>query len=225
MLGSVLTLASFLKLIHAVFLGGRPASLDRAREGGFTMWLPTLLLALACVAFGVFAYWVPLQHLIYPSLPFQVDPIGIWQPELTTILMLVALGVGAVVYLLGTARKPASGRTFVGGEKIADEEESRVPGTAFYSSVKQLPVLGDMLRFGEAGALDLYSWTRGLLQGLGVVFRNSVDWLLDRFYHYIAEFVRVAGKGVSYLMTGRLPLYVSWIFLGAALFYLVLMLG
>ena len=225
MLGSVLTLASFLKLVHTVFLGARPASLDRAREGGFTMWLPTLLLALACVAFGVFAYWIPLQHLIYPSLPFQVDPIGIWQPELTTILMLVALGIGAAVYLLGTARKPVSGRTFVGGEQIADEEESRVPGTAFYSSVKHMPVLGDMLRFGEAGALDLYSWTKGLLQGLGVVFRNSVDLMLERLYYYVGEFVRLTGKGASYLMTGRLPLYVSWIFLGAALFYLVLMLG
>lgn len=224
MLGSVLTLASFLKLLHAVFFGQRPDSLSRVREGGFTMWLPTVVLALLCIAFGVFAYWLPLRHLIYPSLPFHVSPIGIWQPELVTVLMFVALGIGAVVYLLGTARRPSYGRTFVGGERIADDEESRVTGTAFYSSVKALPVVGDLLRFGEAGSLDIHSWIIGLLGGLGGVLRNSVDWALERLYRYLGELVRVTGGGLSHLVTGMLPLYVSWVFLGAAMFYLILLL-
>ena len=224
MLGSVLTLASFLKLLHAVFLGGRPAPLAKVREVGFTMWLPTVVLALLCVGFGVFAYWGPLQQLVYPALPFAVEPIGIWQPQLATILMVIALGVGAVVYLFGTVRKPTVGRTFVGGEKIADDEESRVPGTAFYSSVKELPLIGDLLRFGEAGAFDLYNWIDGFLTGLGVVFRNSIDWAVEQGYGKIGELVRVTGRGLSYLMTGRLPLYLSWVLLGAGLFYLVLLL-
>ena len=219
-----MTLASFLKLLHAVFFGQRPDSLGRVREGGFTMWLPTVTLALLCIVFGVFAYWLPLRHLIYPSLPFRVSPIGIWQPELVTVLMLVALGIGAVIYLIGTARKPSVGRTFVGGERIADQEESRVTGTAFYSSVKTLPVVGDLLRFGEGGALDLHSWIVGLLGGLGAVLRSSVDWALERLYRYLGELVRVTGAGLSHLATGMLPLYVSWVFLGAAIFYLVLLL-
>lgn len=224
MLGSVLTLASFLKLLHAVFLGGRPASLAKVREVGFTMWLPTVILALACVGFGVFAYWGPLQQLIYPALPFAVEPIGIWQPQLATVLMVIALGVGAVIYLLGTVRKPVVGRTFVGGEKIADDEESRVPGTAFYSSVKELPMIGDLLRFGEAGALDFYNWVHGLLDGSGVVFRQGIDRALEFLCDYLARLVQATGKGLSRLHTGSLPLYVVWIFLGAIVFYLVLVL-
>ncbi|MBN2538304.1 NADH dehydrogenase [candidate division WOR-3 bacterium] len=224
MLGSVLTLASFLKLLHAVFFGQRPAELSRVREGGFTMWLPTISLALLCIAFGVFAYWLPLRHLIYPSLPFDVDPIGIWQPELVTVLMFIALGVGAVIYLLGTARKPVAGRTFVGGERIADNEESRVTGTAFYSSVKNLPVLGDLLRFGEAGSFDLFNWVRGVLGGLGSALRVVLDETIDKAFGLLGRFVLVVGAGVSKLMTGMLPLYVSWVFFGAALFYLILVL-
>jgi len=223
MLGSVLTLAYVLKLLHAMFLGQRPDYLARAREGSFTMWLPTVILALTSIAFGVFAYQLPLRLIIYPALPFGVQPLGIWQPVLTTLLVLIGLGVGAVVYLLGTGRKPVEGKSFVGGEKIAYEEESRVPGTAFYSTVKQMPVIGEMLEFGESGSFDLHSWFRGIFEGLGAVFRNSIDLILDRAYYYLAELVRVTGMGLSYVMTGRLTFYLAMLLIGAGVFYIVLM--
>lgn len=223
MLGSVLTLASFLKLLHAVFLGQRPAGLAKVREGSFTMWLPTAVLALLCIAFGVFAYQWPLRGLIYPALGFWPEPLGIWQPVVTTLLLFIALGIGAVIYLFGTARKPTLGVTFVGGEKIAEEEEGRVPGTAFYSSIKELPVVGDLLRFGEAGAFDLYNWVGALLNGLGEVFRRTVDRALDLGYRYVGQFVVTAGAGMARLMMGGLPLYIAWVLLGAVLFYLVLL--
>ncbi len=222
MLGSVLTLASFLKLLHAMFLGQRPTALDKVREGGFTMWLPPLVLALFCVAFGVFANQLPLRGLIYPALPFAVESFGAWQPVLATLLLLVGLGIGALIYLLGTGGKPATGRTFVGGEKITDEEESRVPGTAFYSPVKTLPIIGEMLHFGEAGAFDMYEWVKGIAGGLSAVFREVVDRVLDRGFVSVGSLVRSAGKGLSYLSSGRLPVYVAWVFLGAALLLILL---
>ncbi|MBM3790704.1 MAG: hypothetical protein FJW35_10210, partial [Acidobacteria bacterium] len=222
MLGSVLTLASFLKMLHAMFFGQRPAALAKVREGGFTMWLPPLVLALLCVAFGLFAYQVPLRGLVYPALPFAVEPFGVWQPVLTTLLLLVGLGLGALIYLLGTGSKPAVGKTFVGGERIADEEESRVPGTAFYSPVKSLPVIGELLHFGEAGAFDLYNWVKGLAGGLSAVFREAVDRVLDKAFVSVGALVRSAGQGLSYLSSGRLPVYVAWVFLGAALLLLLL---
>jgi len=163
MLGSVLTLASFLKLTHTIFLGRGPKSLAKAREGSFTMWLPTAVLAIICIVYGVFAYQVPLPDFIYPSLPFCVEPFGIWQPVLTTLLILISLGIGALIYLFGTARKPIEVRAFVGGEKIAESEEGRVTGAALYSSLKRLPVISWLLRLGAAGAFDLYNWLMKLL--------------------------------------------------------------
>jgi formate hydrogenlyase subunit 3/multisubunit Na+/H+ antiporter MnhD subunit len=225
MLGSVLTLASFLKLLHAVFLGQRPAALARVREVPTAMWLPTALLALGCVGFGVFARELPLNRLILPSLGFHGQNIaGIWQPLPATLLLLVALGLGALIYVLGSATKPVAARTFVGGERIADEEESRFPGTAFYSPVKQLPIVGELLDFGGRGAFDLYNWVCGVLRGLGVVFRAWIDRALEALAESAGSLVTFCGRALSRLQNGNLPLYVGWIFAGAVVFYLVLLL-
>lgn len=230
MLGSVLTLASFVKLMHSVFLGQRPLQLARVREVPITMWLPPLLLALTCVIFGVFAYHIPLSGLVFPSLLMpsgvmhQISLAGVWQPVLATLLGLAALGLGAIVYLFGTVSRPAAGRTFVGGEKVAEEEEGRVVGTGFYSPVKQLPIVGELLDFGGRGAFDLYCWLRGVSTALSVVSRDGIDRVLNLIAEAAARLVRTLGKGMVFLHTGSLPLYVGWVFLGAILFYLVLAL-
>jgi formate hydrogenlyase subunit 3/multisubunit Na+/H+ antiporter MnhD subunit len=224
MLGSVLTLASFLKLLHAIFFGQRPKELDGAREVGFAMWLPPLLIALACIAFGVLAFPIALGPMIFPSLPFATEIQGIWQPVLATLLMLVALGIGAVVYLFGTARRPVAGRTYVGGEVIADAEESRVTGTAFYTPVKQLPILGEMLRFGGIGSFDLFNWLNALLGTVGQLARAFNREVLERLFRAVGWITRAAGRGLSFVSNGFLPLYVAWVFVGAVVFYLVIVL-
>jgi formate hydrogenlyase subunit 3/multisubunit Na+/H+ antiporter MnhD subunit len=224
MLGSVLTLASFLKLIHAIFLGQRPTALARTREAGFAMWLPPAVLAALCILFGVFAYPIPLRGLIYPSLPLFVEPIGIWQPGLTTLLIFASLGIGLLIYLFGTARRTTASRTFVGGEMIADDEESRVTGTAFYTPVKHLPILDELLKYGERGAFDVYNWITAALQALGLVSRQVIDRILTAFFEFVGATVRQAGRGLSYVQNGNLPLYVAWVFIGATAFLLLLAL-
>jgi formate hydrogenlyase subunit 3/multisubunit Na+/H+ antiporter MnhD subunit len=224
MLGSVLTLASFLKLLHSMFFGQRPGSLARVREVGFAMWLPPAVLAALCVVFGVLAWQLPLRGFIYPSLPMLIEVPGIWQPVLVTLLMLVALAVGLTVYLFGTGAKPVPGRTFVGGERIADDEESRVTGTAFYSSVKHLPILDELLRFGGAGAFDLYNWVVGVARGLAAVFEELVDAALQLLYRALGRLTLAGARLLSSLATGVLPVYVAWAFVGGLVFFLVLML-
>ncbi|MBN2465229.1 NADH-quinone oxidoreductase subunit L [candidate division WOR-3 bacterium] len=223
MLGSVLTLASFLKLIHSMFLGQRPAALARTREAGFAMWLPPVVLAAVCIIFGVFAQ-IPLQGFVYPSLPFFVEPIGTWQPVLATLLMLASLGIGLLVYLFGTARRTTAVRTFVGGEMIADDEESRVTGTAFYTPVKHLPILDELLKYGERGAFDIYNWLTGALRAIGLISRQVVDRVLTALFESAGAVVRLAGRGLSYIQNGSLPLYAAWVFIGATMFLLLLAL-
>lgn len=225
MFGSVLTLASFLKLLHGLFLGQHPAQLERVREVPLTMWLPPFLLALACILFGVFAYRLPLGGLIIPGLKFyQLNLTGVWSPIPATLLLIAALGVGAFIYFLGTAARPVTGRTFVGGEQIGYEEESRVPGTAFYSSVKQMPIVGELLIFGERGAFDLYNWLLGTFRVVGYAFREGVDRTLQTLTEFVGKLIYYFGLGLSRVHTGNLPLYLSWVFLGAVLFYLLLFL-
>lgn len=224
LLGSVLTMAAVLRLLHAIFFGQRPAALAKTREAGFGMWLPPALLALVCVVFGVFAYQIPLRGLVYPSLPLLVEPVGIWQPVLTTLLLFASLGIGVLVYLFGTALKPTAARTFVGGERIADDEEGRVTGTAFYTPIQHLPILDELLKYGERGAFDIYNWLTGILGALGLVFRQVVDRVLAALFEFAGALVRWAGRGLSYVQNGSLPLYAAWVFLGATVFFLVLLL-
>ncbi len=224
MLGSVLTLASFLKLLHSMFFGQRPDGLAKVREVGFAMWLPPAVLAALCVVFGIGAWQLPLRGFIYPSLPMLIEVPGVWQPLLVTLLMLVALALGVIVYLLGTGTKPVAARTFVGGERIADNEESRVTGTAFYSPVKHLPILDDLLRFGGSGSFDLYNWLVGAAHGLAAVFQGLVEDVLQLLYRALGLLTAAAGRLLSSLSTGSLPLYVAWVFIGGMVFFLVLML-
>ncbi|GAG46575.1 unnamed protein product, partial [marine sediment metagenome] len=55
MFGSALTLASFMKLIHATFLGQRAnnQASKRTNEVHWTMWLPMVILSGLCIIFGV----------------------------------------------------------------------------------------------------------------------------------------------------------------------------
>ncbi len=46
----------------------------------------------------------------------------------------------------------------MGGEKIADHEESRCTGTAVLTPGQALPISRRLLKYGEIGAFDIYNW-------------------------------------------------------------------
>lgn len=220
MLGSVLTLASFLKLLHSIFLGDRPRGLERVREPGFSMWLPTLLLALLCIGFGVFAYELPLRHLIYPGLPFGVGLVGLWSPTLATGLILLGVALGLVGYWVGTAFQPRRRHIFVGGEEL-DPEEFRITGPHFYSSIRSIEILDKTYQFGEGGSFDLYNHFIGMLRALGSIFK-VLDRGIDGFYQLVARLTNWVGSGLSGLHSGLLSRYLAWILIGALIFWLML---
>ena len=68
MFGSALTLASFTKLIYAIFLGQKPPEQAGVREVSFLMWVPMAALALLCIVFGVFAKALPIKYFIIPGI-------------------------------------------------------------------------------------------------------------------------------------------------------------
>ncbi len=226
MFGSVLTLASFLKLIHSIFLGNRPDDLKKTeiKEVGFSMSFPLIVLASACVIFGVFANSLPLKHLILPSLPTPISSIGLWTPGLATLLIIVGVVIGFVIYLIGRV-KPTVSSTFIGGE-VLEPEETRIPGTHFYgSSVKSIDVLNKTYEAGEAGAFDVFVQGMALFKELGKSFSNWIDRSIDRFYDVLANLVSVVGKGLSALHIGDLPVYLIWILSGMLIITFILLFG
>jgi formate hydrogenlyase subunit 3/multisubunit Na+/H+ antiporter MnhD subunit len=224
MFGSVLTLAYSLKLVHALFLGERPKQFNKVREARFELVTPSLLLAIACIVFGIFAQAVPLNLLILPALPsLALEEVGFWTPSLATLLILVGLVIGFVLFLFGTALKPHRKHVFIGGE-ILDEEAARMTGDNFYSSVRSLDMLDKTLNFSEGGAFDIFNYLRGMAAGFATMFKDVINQLIVAVFRYIGKLVQSLGTLVSLLHTGELYNYVGWVFLGGIVILLLLVL-
>jgi len=196
MFGSALTLASFMKLIHATFLGQLSTTnykLSTRHEVPWTMWFPPLILAIICMIFGIFAYQIPLKYFILPAIG-GVTFIGTWYAGLSTLLIIMGLVLGILLFKLkGLKTVIRQDTTFVGGE-IIDLQENRVTGIEFYNTIKELGLLRAVYKKAEAGVFDIYTIGKKFIFSFSGVFQ--------------------------YLHNGILPTYIVWCLLGMiGLFY------
>ncbi|MBU2221026.1 MAG: hypothetical protein KJ722_00250, partial [Candidatus Omnitrophica bacterium] len=194
MFGSGLTLASFMKLIHAVFLG-RKANWQ-VKEVPWQMWLPCLILAITCVIFGVLAYQIPLKYFIFPVIK-GVSFIGTWSALLSTWLIIIGIVLGLLIFKLRWLRPVLRQDNPFTGSETRDIQENKINGTDFYNTIKELPVLALVYKKAQAGLFDIYE------QGKNLVFS--------------------IGRVLQYLHNGVLPTYLVWTLLGMiGLFWVLL---
>ena len=135
-IGSFLTAASFLKLGHAAYLG---KNRDRyhfsdVKEAPIAMLIPMIVIALACILFGVWNY-LPLKYLIQPILGeyllegrnFYGIPANAML-VIATILVLIAAVINHIygVKRSGSALKAADHIHYAPGlSKIYEKAEKR----------------------------------------------------------------------------------------------------
>jgi formate hydrogenlyase subunit 3/multisubunit Na+/H+ antiporter MnhD subunit len=201
MIGSALTLASFMKLIHAIFLGQPSGEIrekrNQIREAPPSMWITSVVLAALCVVFGVFAYRIPLKMFIFPSMGGEVAFSGIWDSGLVTALMILAIGVGFVIYFIGSAAKTRTAEPFIGGEILAKQPDMRLSGVDFYDTIRDIGVLRAIYALAEKKVFDIYE--------VGVKFTLGFNSML------------------RYIHNGILLTYLAWCLLGTGvLFYILL---
>jgi len=196
MFGSALTMASFMKLLHAVFLGQRDAEEGgRVKEVPVSMWLPMAALAGLCVVFGVFAFRLPLKYFIIPSVDGAVSYAGLWQPGAATVLILAGLALGALIYYLGSVKNARVAEPFAGGAAFSAAERPR--GTAFYDTISDIPVLGAIYRKAGEGLFDVYELAKKATFGFSGVLRH--------------------------LHNGVLPTYLVWCLIGMLILFVALL--
>jgi len=194
MFGSALTLASFMKLLHATFLGTPSTGRQDVKEVHWTMWSPIMILSILCILFGVFAKQIPLNNFIFPAVS-GVKLIGFWASNWATLLILIGVGLGFVIYLAGNIKRGVrEDDSYTGGEVIPQVE--RVSGVDFYNTIKEISLFKFLYKKAEAKAFDIYDQTKRLV------------------------FV-VTGK-LQHLHNGVLPTYLVWCLLGMIILLLTL---
>jgi formate hydrogenlyase subunit 3/multisubunit Na+/H+ antiporter MnhD subunit len=192
-LGSALTLASFIKFIGGVFLSRRKSVFEKIREVPFLMWLPLIILALFCIVFGVIATNVIVPKLFIPvSGEFQFT--GFWNSSFVSILVLISIILGIIFYLISGLKKFRTADSFIGGEKIQDQ--TSYPTPEFYKTITEMGFFSWMYKKAGKKWFDIYD-----------ISKNIVLWVSHQF---------------SEAHTGILPAYVIWIFAGLIIMLLIM---
>lgn len=137
MFGSAFTMASIMKIIHAVFLGRPAKDYGAMKEAGLLMMLPSLVLSIICLIFGIFAFSIPLSKLVIPATGLTITYLGFWNPTVATYLILAGIIVGSIGYLFNKKMKSRQVPPFIGGEDVQGFD--KLSGVDFYNTVKKEP--------------------------------------------------------------------------------------
>lgn len=195
MFGGAITVANSMRLMHTIFLGKPDAAVLNIKEIGISMALPMVILASICVIFGIFAFIIPIPLFILPAMNVgSISYLGIWQPGIATILILIGIAAGFIMYRLIAPRKARLTGTFIGGEN--PENLDRVTGGEFYNTIRDIKPLGRIYAKEESRDFDIY---------------NIVERAVAVFTHIFQR-----------LHNGILPTYLVWCLLGMVVMFIIL---
>lgn len=186
--GSALTLASFMKFIHAIFLGRRPKSLDNIKKAPANQWIATGILAVLCIVFGLWAMQIPIKHFILPVInEYGLEApamLGYYDPTLVILFFGSVLLLGLLIYW--GVRKVRFDDIYLGGMDAL--EHFRVSGTEFYNEIRNMKPLKSIYNGAEKKYFDVYDMS------------GKCSFAITRFFRAIHN--------------GQLQLYNLWIILG-----------
>jgi formate hydrogenlyase subunit 3/multisubunit Na+/H+ antiporter MnhD subunit len=183
--GSALTLASFMKFLHAIFLGRRPEMYRDVKEAPFNQWISTGALSFLCILFGIFALLIPLNQFVYPvveSTGMRLPTfVGLYDPILIVILFLIALFIGLFIFRLSA--KIRYDEIYVGGMPAL--EKFRIAGTEFYNEVRNFTFLKSMYNAAEKKYFDLYEMSKQFTFSLSGLLQKAHPGQLQLYTLYI----------------------------------------
>ncbi|MCX5666052.1 MAG: NADH-quinone oxidoreductase subunit L [Candidatus Omnitrophica bacterium] len=212
-LGSFLTAASFLKLGHAVYFGknrdsalfstGPNTKIGRCpyfSEAPIAMLIPMVIIALACILFGVWNY-LPLKYLIQPILGehllegrnfygFPTNPMLV----IVTILVLIA---AVINHLYGVKRT---------GSALRAAEH-----------IHYAPVLSKIYEKAETRYYDPYEIGRKLVKLFSRLMwgiDKAIDWIYNDMAPKSAYFIT---DRIRRLHDGNYKTYMVWSLAGAGI--------
>jgi hydrogenase-4 component B len=227
---SLVTLASFMKLLGAVFLGKRAAGLEQIdRDVPTAMVIPQMTLAAACVALGVAP--IPVLAVLYGvahdtighSVPafaglFGTDPTGIslrfgkglagvWNPCYFVVALVLCAALSVIISRLGRARARQTVGWYCGEEAAPDDIRYRAHGFCLpFKEAFNVPY--PRIRLPKAWAMR---WLQGVLD-------------LDRWaYNPLVGFFGRETDRLSKTHSGVPQMYMLWQVIGIIVVFGVLL--
>ncbi|OGD11485.1 MAG: hypothetical protein A2W20_09430 [Candidatus Aminicenantes bacterium RBG_16_66_30] len=183
--GSALTLASFMKFLHAVFLGQRRERYAGVKEAPANQWLATGTLALLCVGFGLLAREIPLKIFVMPAAEeaglAPAGSLGLYDPRLILLLFGLAFVLGLIVF--GLTRKTRTDEVYIGGN--VQSEEFRVAGTEFYREITEMRPFKGIYAQAEKKTFDIYELGSKATFGLSHLLQKAHGGLLQVYVLFI----------------------------------------
>lgn len=197
MFGSMLTLASFIKVLYSVFLG-QDSSVNKqiGPENPWRIKLPLVVLSGLCVVFGLFPNL--FIKLVYePWMNRTISLISGWPGVVAVMVLFLALFLGVVNWHLSGRGRLVLRRdaAFIGGE--APDFRTGFPGTEFYRTIEDGPVLKKIYRLMSLSGTDFYNLIEGFLRFVAYIIKGITLGLglpFEMFARVLTKVLRKYGK-------------------------------
>ncbi|MBM3244357.1 MAG: hypothetical protein FJZ15_01000 [Candidatus Omnitrophica bacterium] len=221
MFGSVLTLASFIKFIHAIFLGqDHSGGNKKVSEVSIGMKAPVLTLAGLCIILGVMPVLF-LDLFIKPAIAGDLLFIGTWSSGLSVLLTIIGLIIGVVFWKMQKPKNIRQDSLFTGGEMI--DSGFSFPATEFYKTVQGMPLVKRAYSVIKFEGADLFNILNNVFKAAAYVFFVFIDRLINAVTNSFGHAI----LGLSWVLrrahTGVLDFYLAWSLIGLAVIIFILM--
>jgi len=180
--GSALTLASFIKLLSGIFLGRAKVKNEHVREVNLVMQLPVIILALACAGIGVFAskWFVPL---FLEPITGEITFIGLWNSAVISLLIAISIVLGIAVYFAITGMKFRTEDAFIGGENMRGE--IGYESISFYETVRNFSIFKPFYNWANKKYFDIYDLSKGVILKISHYFSFVHNGILSNLAFWI----------------------------------------
>jgi len=181
-IGSALTLASFIKFLSGIFLTKGRTNLSHVKEAPVLQLIPMIILAFLCIGFGVFATTLVVPYLLEPIIG-KARYIGQWDSVTVSTLILASIVLGVAIYAIGILKSGRREKNFVGGE--TDYKETGHAVSEFYNTIKDATFFSSIYKKAQNNRFDIYYLSRDAIAWLNRLLKNLHNGILQNYAFWL----------------------------------------
>jgi len=214
LLGSALTLASFIKVLNDSFLGvGKGEIKNIISEKSPFLFMPLGLLAFGCLFFGIVPGFV-ISKIFSPVLGYIPD-LNIKLINIVSFwgFIIISLGLILLIYSQKSVKKFKTRKVFTGGEELS-KELSDFDGSHFYKTVYETEGIKEFYEFEEKGLMDTYKTSEKFFGITGKILGKIENFVREDIYRKGGSFIQFVSQKFMSFHNGLLPRYIFWVITG-----------